>query len=227
MAYIVRVIVMFLITWTGVRLIGRKSISEMTSYDLAAVMLMTTVASEPLVYKITSKSIVGVSVLIVLSMIIGKLSLKRFFYKMDSKPILVISDGEVMEDGLKRAEMSIALLLSELRVEGYKDPEEIRTAYLEPSGKLSIFPKEDISCTTSKIMNMEVQPISLTFPLILNGKIEENNLKFLQKDEKWLMKQLKNYKVKSLEEVIIAQYNTSGQLILGLKEQKSDVTDLI
>lgn len=32
MAYIVRIIIMFLVTWMGVRVIGRKSISQMTSY---------------------------------------------------------------------------------------------------------------------------------------------------------------------------------------------------
>lgn len=181
MAYIIRVVIMFLVTWTGIRLIGRKSIAEMTSYDLAAVMLMTTVAAEPLVYKITSKSIVGVFVLIVMSGIIGRLSLKKFFYKIDAKPTLLIQDGEIIEKGLYTSEISIPLLLSELRVAGYGDISDLKYVYLETSGKISIVPNPDIRPITPKTMGIEMKPINLTFPLILEGEIQRNNLDFLQK----------------------------------------------
>lgn len=88
--YILRCITMLLVTWTGVRLIGKKSIAEMTSYDLAAIMLLTTVAAEPLVYKISSKATVGVFPILIATFFLGYLSLKKFFYNIDSKPSIVI-----------------------------------------------------------------------------------------------------------------------------------------
>lgn len=218
---------MFLITWTGIRMIGRKSISEMTSYDLAAVMLMTTVAAEPLVYKITSKSIVAVVVLIILTEIVGNLSLKRFFYKIDARPITLIKDGDIIESALKKAEMNIPLLLSELRISGYNKVTDIKYAYLETNGKISVIPKAEASPLTPRMMNLEVPPINLTFPLVVNGEVEENNLKFLQKDRKWLSDELKKHEVMDIENVLLAQYDTSGRLLINLKNKQFTIPDLI
>lgn len=194
---------------------------------LAAVMLITSVAAEPLIYKITSKAIVGVTVLIILSSIIGKLSLKSFFYKMDSKPILVITNGEIIEKGLKEAEMNIPLLLSELRVSGYNNVADIKYAYLEPSGRISVIPKPHASPVTPKMMNIQASPIHLMFPLIVDGEVEQTNLNFLHKDEDWLLKQLKSQKIEDINNVLLAQYNTSGTLVINLKHQEFNMPEII
>ena len=227
MAYIVRIIVMFIVSWMGVRLVGRKSISEMTSYDLAAVMLMTNVAAEPLTYKITSKSIVGIVAIALISSIVGRLSLKSFFYKMDDKPILMIVDGEIVEKGLKDAQMNLALLLSELRVSGYNNVSDIKYEYLEPSGSISIIPEAKSSPVTPEMMDIKVPPINLTFPLVVDGEVEQTNLDFLQKDRKWLEKQLKKQEIKNIENVFLAQYNTAGDLTINLKDREFDMPEII
>lgn len=227
MAYIIRVVVMFFVTWTGIRMLGRKSISEMTLYDLAAVMLMTTIASEPLVYKITSKSIVGVYVLVIITSIIGRLSLKKFFYKIDLEPILMISEGKIIEKSLKKAEMNLPLLLSELRLAGFQDLTDIKYAYLEPSGKLSIISKAESRPLTPETMGIKAPPVNLMFPLIINGEIDQMNLDFLQKDKKWLLKQLEKFSVRDIKEVLLAQYDTSGNLVVNLKNQDFKVPEII
>ena len=227
MAYIIRVIVMFLVTWTGIRLLGRKSLSEMTSYDLAALMLMTSVAAEPLVYKITSKAMVGVTTLVIISSIIGNLSLKRFYYKIDSKPTILILDGKIIEENLRKAEMNIPLLLSELRVQGCHDVSDVKYSYLEPSGQISVITKSSVSPVTPEVMGIVAPPIHLTFPLVVNGEVEQTNLNFLQKDKKWLLKQLKNHKVNNIEDILLAQYNTSGKLVINFKNEQIDVPEMI
>ena len=227
MAYIIRVVVMFLITWTGIRMIGRKSISEMTSYDLAAVMLMTTVAAEPLVYKITSKSIIAVVVLIFLTEIVGNLTLKRFFYKIDARPITIIKDGEIIEKSLKEAEMNIPLLLSELRINGYNKVSDIKYAYLETNGKISVIPKAEAGPVTPRMLDLDIAPITLTIPLIVNGEVEENNLYFLQKDREWLEEKLKSHGVVDIDSVLLAQYDTKGKLFINLRDRRLDMPDLV
>lgn len=56
MIFGVKCILMLLVTWLGLRIVGRKSIVQLTSYDLAGILLLTTAAAEPLVYKIPSKA---------------------------------------------------------------------------------------------------------------------------------------------------------------------------
>ena len=60
LTYIVRCLFMLLVAWAAIRSIGKKSIAEMTAYDLAAIILIANIAAEPLVYKISSKAAIGV-----------------------------------------------------------------------------------------------------------------------------------------------------------------------
>jgi uncharacterized membrane protein YcaP (DUF421 family) len=59
LVYAARCIVSSLVAWLTVRLIGQRSISQMTAYDFAALMLIANVAAEPLVSKIGSKAFIG------------------------------------------------------------------------------------------------------------------------------------------------------------------------
>lgn len=217
--YVIRCAIMLLVSWTGVRFIGKKSIAEMTSYDLAAIMLLTTVAAEPLVYKISSKATVGVFTIFILTYIIGYLSLNKFFYNFDSKPAIVIVDGKVIEKELKRARMNIPLILSELRIKGYQNLSDVKYAIVEPSGKLSVIAKSQVSPVTPKQMGIPSAPVNLSFSLIIDGQVDDKNLNFLQKDRKWLLDQLKAFQIGKFEDVLIAQYDSSGQLYVSPKNK--------
>lgn len=224
--YILRCIVMLLVTWTGIRLIGKKSIAEMTSYDLAAIMLLTTVSAEPLVYKISSKATVGVFTIVIATVFLGSLSLKKFFYNIDSKPSVVIAEGKIIEKELKKARMNLPLLVSELRIKGYQNVSDIKYAIVEPSGKMSVIAKSQISPVTPKEIGIPTAPVNLSFPLIIDGKVDDKNLNFLQKDREWLLGQLKAFNVGNFEEVLLAQYDSSGQLFVNIKNKKIEIPNI-
>ncbi|MBS4539507.1 DUF421 domain-containing protein [Clostridium sp. D2Q-11] len=226
MIYILRCMLMLLVTWAGVRLIGKKSIVEMTSYDFAAIMLLTTIAAEPLVFKIASKATVGVFSTIVGTLIIGNLSLRKFFYNLDSKPTIIIVEGKIIDKELKRTRMNVPLLLSELRNKGYQNVSDIKYAIIEPSGKLSVIAKSQVSPVTPKEMGIPTAPVNLSFPLIIDGIVDDNNLSFLNKDRKWLIDQLQAFEVGNFNEVILAQYDSSGQLFVNVKNKQLKIPNI-
>lgn len=217
---------MLLVTWTGVRIIGKKSIAEMTSYDLAAVMLLTTISAEPLVYKVASKATVGVFAIAICSFFIGLLSLRKFFYNIDAKPTVVIAEGKIIEKELKKARMNLPLLMSEIRIKGYQNVSDVKYAIIEPSGKMSVIPKSQVSPVTPKEMGIPTAPVNLSFPLVIDGEVDDKNLAFLQKDRKWLLDQLQAFEVRSFEEVLLAQYNSSGQLVVNVKNKEIEIPNI-
>jgi uncharacterized membrane protein YcaP (DUF421 family) len=210
---------MFLVTWTGIRLIGKKSIANMTSFDLASLMLLTSVAAEPLLIKVSSKSVVGVATITVLAILIGYLSLQEYFYNLDISPTILVSNGKILKKELSKARMNIPLLMSELRVMGYQDLSEIAYAILEPNGKLSAIPVSQNRPLRPSDMNILTSPVKLSFPIIIDGKLKESNLKFLQKDKNWLMNQLNAWGVERIEDVLIAQIDSKGNIYIDLKEK--------
>ncbi|MFQ3546495.1 DUF421 domain-containing protein [Halobacillus rhizosphaerae] len=222
-AYLARCIVMLLVTWAAVRLIGKKSISNMTSYDLASIMLITTVAAEPLVYKVPSKASVGVIVLTLATLIIGYASLKRFFYNIDSTPIIVVAEGKIIKKTLKNAKMNIPLLLSELRIKGFQNIADVRYAIIEPSGKLSVIPTSQASPVQQSDIGIAPSSVSLSFPLVIDGKVIQENLAFLQQDRSWLMAQLLTYSITDLEQVLLAQMDGQRTIQVIRKDQSAAI----
>ena len=73
-------------------------------------------------------------------------------------------------------------LLLSLRQQSIKSIEEVEYAFLEPNGKLSVF-KYNLFKTKS----------SFPMPLILDGVIQKETLKYLNKDTNWLHKEIYKY----------------------------------
>ena len=70
-------------------------------------------------------------------------------------------------------------LLLSLRQQSIKSIDEVEYAFLEPNGKLSVF-KYNIFKTKS----------SFPMPLILDGIIQKETLKYLHKDINWVRKEI-------------------------------------
>lgn len=224
--YIARCIIMLIVAWTGARIMGKKSISEMTSYDLVALMLFTTVAAEPLVYKIPSKATIGVAAIVIATTFMGILSLKKFFYHLDAKPIIVIAKGKILEKELQRTRMNIPLLVSELRQKGYQNIADVEFAILEPSGKLSVIPKSQARPIQPSDLAIATSPVGLSFPLIIDGEVTRENLIYAMKDEAWLMEQLKMFGVDKVENVLLAQLDSQGKLYVDKKHKEVEVPNV-
>ena len=91
-------------------------------------------------------------------------------------------------------------LLVQLRDKGYRSIEEVEYAVLENNGTLSIFPYE-----TNKT--------PLPLPIILDGDIQEDTLKHLKKDKKWVYNFLERKNL-TLEEIFFAFYKDKNIFII-------------
>ena len=57
-------------------------------------------------------------------------------------PISLVENGEVQQEGLRRSRISKAMLRENLRIQGQlTNPAQVREAYYEPSGNVSVIPK--------------------------------------------------------------------------------------
>ncbi len=225
--YIIKCIIMFIVTWAAMRIIGKKSIAEMTSYDLAAIFLLSTIAAEPLVYKVTSKATIGVFTIVIATVTIGYLSLNKLFYNLDSKPVLLIAHGVILENNLKKVRMNISLLKSELRTKGYQNLSDIEIVIIEPSGKISVIPKSEARPVQPKELGITSRPEKINFPIIIDGKLIENNWNRLKKEQEWLQNQLLAFGIKQFEEVLLAEMDSTGQLQVFSKKGNTNMPDII
>jgi uncharacterized membrane protein YcaP (DUF421 family) len=203
---------MLVVSWAGIRILGKKSIAQMTGYELAGVLLMTTAAAEPLVYKIQSKATVGVFTIVIATLVIGKVALSRRFYNLDYKPSIIIANGKIDKEELSKNKMNLPFLLSLLRIQGYSKVSDVEFAIIEPNGNLSVIPKSQNRPVTPQDLKIDTQYEGLALPLVIDGEIQYNNLKYAKLNTDWLHTEIQKAGVKKVEEIFLAEIDTSGQL---------------
>lgn len=220
LVYAARCIVTSLVAWLAVRIIGRRSISQMTAYDFAAIMIMSNVAAEPLVYKIGSKSLIGSLIIGLMSMFIGWLSLRKPLYNIDAQPSILIANGKVLQDELRKNRINLPFLLSLLRLKGYANVSDVEFAILEPTGNISVLPKSQSRPVQTKDLKIDTDYEGLALPLIIDGEIQYNNLKYAKLNAEWLNREIKKAGADKAEEIFLAELKSTGELYVDFYQDR-------
>lgn len=216
LVYIVRCIIVLLFSWFCVRIIGKKSISQLNTYDFTALMVMANVAAEPLVFKISSKAFIGSLTVALVAIFIGWVSMHKKFYNVDSKPDILVVNGKVNKQVLKRNRMNLPFLLSLLRLQGYAKVSDIEFAIIEPTGNLSVIPISQNRPVTPKDLKIDTQYEGLALPLIIDGEIQYNNLRYAKLNTMWLIEEIKKTGDVKPEDIFLAELDTAGKLSIDL-----------
>ena len=98
---------------------------------------------------------------------------------------------------------------------------------MEPNGQISVLKKSEYLPLTPKDMNISVSPTGISTELIYDGEIVEENLRQMNKDTKWLMKELKKRGIKDVSEAFLATLNDAGSLYVDkYKDNIKKVKDI-
>ena len=94
---------------------------------------------------------------------------------------------------LKKARISIDILLEELREEKVEDVKKVALATWEADGKFSVFLHPKYEPLTPSSIQMETQPFDFPKTIIKEGKINSKELKQIQKDEGWVVSRFRKF----------------------------------
>jgi uncharacterized membrane protein YcaP (DUF421 family) len=189
------------------KLMGKREIAKLGIIDLIVSILIAELIaisienrSDPIIY-----SLIPILVLVLLEISFAYISLKnrKFRTFFDGRPSLIIANGKVNYHEMVRLRYSLDDLLLSLRQSGIKDISEVEYAFLEVNGKLSIFKYNFLN-------KSRVYPM----PLILDGVIEDNTLKFIHKDRDWLLYKLQEENL-SLQDVFYCFYKSKKLYIIN------------
>ncbi len=224
LSYAARVIIIYIFTYFAGRLLPKKAIAQMTAYELAGVMLFTTVAAEPLVTKVTTKSIFGTGLVVVLILLTGRIAMSnKLTFFLEHLPTVLINNGIIDVRAMKEASLSLNQLMGLLRQKGYDNIQNIQVAVLEPQGNISVIPKASYRPVQPSDLNLTPQPAGLYLPLIMDGEIIIPNLKYSKISEEWLIEELTKQGATDYRILHIVQLDPTGKIII-VKSEKNKVS---
>ena len=187
------------------RIMGKREVGQLGIIDLIVSILIAELAvlSIEELDKSIFISIVPILTLTLLQTMLAYFSLKKpkFRILLDGNPSLIIKNGKVNFKEMTKQKYNLDDLLVQLREKGFKSIEEIEYAILENNGTLSVFAYE------------EEKDNYLPLPLILDNKIQEDTLKHLHKDSKWVLDLLNKRNI-NIEDVFYAFYKDKNVFII-------------
>ena len=221
---IISLITLFLIT----KLLGKKQVSQLSLFDYVIGISIGNFAAE-MTINLESEYLHGTLAVIIFGLVayfvsvvtMKSIHLRRFFM---GRPTILIQDGKLLMKGLQKVKFDVNDLLEQCRANGYFDISEIAYGVLETSGQLSILPKAEYKNPVNKDLNIKVGKSGLCANVIIDGKIMYNNLKNINKDEKWLNKELKVRGYKDLSKILLATVDINEKLVVY--EKNNDVPSL-
>jgi len=223
MILLLKIFVLYLITIAIMRIMGKSTIIQMTPYDLVAIIIVGTVASEPLISTKFLPTVYALAILVVFHILFSKLTLwqwgNRFFL---GEPTILIKDGQIVEDNMEKARLSIAQLLSILRSKGYPKIADVEYAILEPIGEVSIIPKPENTPVTVQHLEISIEDDGLPISVIIDGRIQDKNLKLLGKSKQWLLERLTTQNL-NVKDIIYAYVNEkTKKLTINTRVKQGD-----
>lgn len=221
---LVRGIIAFFSLLIFAKLLGKEQISQLTFFDYIVGITIGSIAAE-LTVDLSSRAWphwIGLLTWAALAYLMQVITLKwRYLAKyIEGEPTIVIMNGKIMDDVLRKMKFRISDILELLRNQGIFDLNEVDFAILEPNGSLSVLKKPEYLPLTPKDMKISVKPTGISTELVYDGVIIEENLRQMNKDKKWLMGQLKKQGIKNISEVFLVTLNDAGSLYVDKYDDK-------
>ncbi|SDF49010.1 DUF421 domain-containing protein [Sporomusa acidovorans] len=159
---------------------GRRQMSEFSSFDFLTSITIGAVAGAVIVdHRIELvSSLIALLALGGMQLFFGWLSIKvrPVNHKLNFKPIVLVEDGQIIKQNLRRVRMPVETLLQLLREKDVFDITIVELAILEPYGRLSVLKKAEHLPLTPSQVNFAVSSNRILVPVILEGKLQENAL---------------------------------------------------
>ncbi|CEH32345.1 hypothetical protein AM501_30855 [Aneurinibacillus migulanus] len=220
---VVRTVVSIVTLLVLTRIIGKRQISQMTFFEYVAGITIGSIAGF-ISTDLEGNFLHGFTSMIIWALIpalLGYLALKSKTVNdiVEGNATILIKDGKIMEDNLKKERMSGEELLEQLRLKNAFSVADVEFALLEQSGEVSVLLKRDKQPLTPKDLQMKPAPIKEPQTVILDATIMLEPLATAGLSTKWLHTTLDKMGI-SLDNVYMGQVDSYGQLHVDLYDDQ-------
>ena len=121
---------------------------------------------------------------------------------IDGQIVYLIKGGKMITENFAQATLSIPDFYTKLRTKGIFKISDIEDAFMESNGQLIVIQKND-----ENYSNL----------LVSEGKIMEDNLEHIGKNDEWLKEELAKYNVLDINNVFLVEYSNDDKLFIVKK----------
>ena len=218
-----RAIVLYILVLIVMRLMGKREIGQLQPFELAIAIMIADLASIPMTDTGVpiSNGIVPILGLLVMHLLISIINLKSMKAReiICGKPRILIYRGKIDEEALKKERFTINELQERLRDKSIINIFDVEYAILETNGQISVIEKPNKRNTIPEDFGITPEYEGLSYDLVIDGKIMNDNLKILEKNYNWLETEILKFGYKP-EEALLVTIDGKGQIF---SQQKNTI----
>ena len=186
----IRTIILYLILIAVVRLMGKRQLGQMEPAEFVVTMLVANLASIPMQdggIPLLS-GLVPILTVLGVGMILSVLSLRlvRVRRWLCGKPVILIENGKILQNNLRRTSITMDELTGHLREKDVLSIDQVQFAILETDGNFSVFPYPKFRPASAKDAGIDAGPQFLPITIIEDGHLFRENLELSGKNDSWL-----------------------------------------
>ena len=164
-------------------IMGKRQLGEMTAFDFAVAITAGTVAGVGIIdpHIEFGRILAALGLIGMTQVAINWLFLKYrdVYINLISEPTVLVEDGQIIKDNLRKVRFTLEMLLQLLRGKDVFDITEVELAVLETTGRLSVLKKAEFLPLKPIQVNVSVAANSILHPVIMEGKLQEKALRAL------------------------------------------------
>lgn len=219
------VVVLFLLT----KLLGKRQISQLSFFEyITGITIGDLAASISLdTNKTWYLGLIALLVWVAFSLVIEYLKIKNKKARdfIDFKSTVLIKDGKILEDNMRKERISSDELLEELRKKDVFKLADVEFAIMESDGAINVLLTRENQPLTPKDLGIKVAPEQAPQIVIMDGNVMENSLETLGLSQGWLQGKLEKLGL-SVQSVFLGQVDSYGELTVDLYADKVQVPKL-
>lgn len=139
-----RSVLVYVAVYAGLRLMGKRQLGQMTIFDLVVILLIANAVQNAMVGPDTSLigGVVAAAVLLALNFAVARIRLLHAGWGrlLEGTPTMLVKDGRFLTPNLRKEGIDEAEIEMAIREHGIASVQEVRIAYLETDGSVSVVP---------------------------------------------------------------------------------------
>lgn len=176
------------------RVLGKRQIGQMEPAEFVVTMLLANLATIPMenLNAPITHGLIPIVIVVSGELLLAYLTLRSIKIRklLCGKPVILIEDGRISAENLRRTRINLDELTMHLRENNVFDLSQVKFAILETNGQLSTLLYSKDCPASAKDAGILVKETELPITIISDGHLLNDNLKVAKKDVRWVEQEL-------------------------------------
>jgi uncharacterized membrane protein YcaP (DUF421 family) len=221
-----RTVMIYFVVFLVMRIMGKREIGKLSIFDLVISIMIAEIAVFVLedINKPIIEGLVPMATLVLIQIIIAYITLKnrRIRLWFDGEPSVIIENGRIDRNEMKKQKYNLDDLMLQLRQSEITNVADVEFAYLETTGKLTVIRKNMEKEEQSNESRQNTPPLvryeGLPVLLIMDGKVQDENLVKIGKTRFWLKNIIQEKGLTDFKQVFFCTIDHKGRIYVDKRQ---------